>query len=105
MTVEQEINLLANKYGELALSEAAKNYISKVKNSEEKRQWDAICLHYGFKTEDYGETFSNGRETFTLKSIVPRNRKYPVIAVRADGRSFKFTSSSVLMYMGRRKNI
>lgn len=99
MTVEQEINLLANKYGELALTEAVKDYLSKVKSNEEKKQWDALCLSYGLKPEDFNRQFTYGKNIFFLRAIKPNNRKYPIIAERADGKAFKFTTDIIRSYL------
>ena len=102
MTVEQEINLLANKYGELAVMEAVKNFTQKKVDQELQDRWNMICLSYGLMTQDFNAQFSNGKDTFYLREIKPNNRKYPIIANRSDGRSYKFTVDAVKMYLGRR---
>lgn len=99
MTVEQELNLLANKYGNVALEEAVKDYLSKSVNNMLKQKWDSICLHYGLQTQDFNRQFSNGREVFYLKEIKTSNRKYPIIAERADGKMFKFPVDVIKSYL------
>lgn len=99
MTAEQELNLLANKYGEIALTEAAKDYISKVKSNEEKQHWDTLCLSYGLKPEDFNRQFTDGKNVFFLRAIKPNNRKYPIIAERTDGRMYKFTVDILKSYL------
>ncbi len=45
---------------------------------------------FGLEPEDLGKVFvSNGIE-YTVSGLKPRNRKYPIIATRADGKTFKF---------------
>lgn len=89
-TLEQEINLLANKHGKLALREAMTNFLEKEKDTELSYDWAALAPRYGLDVHLFGATFNHGQHSFTLKEIKPSNRKYPIIADRDDGKSFKF---------------
>jgi hypothetical protein len=42
-----------------------------------------------------GTTFTSRGHTYTITGFKPRSSKYPVIASRADGRSFKFPIDTV----------
>ena len=42
-------------------------------------------------TSKIGDTFKIDGHTYTITDFVPRRRKYPVTAVRKDGRQYKFT--------------
>ncbi len=54
------------------------------------------CNKHGLIVSDLGRTFTNTRlERFTIVGLKPRNRKYPIIGQRGDGKQFKFTSHSV----------
>ena len=54
------------------------------------------CYKHNLKPSDLGRTFTNTRlERFTIVGLKPRNRKYPIIGQRSDGKQFKFTSHAV----------
>jgi len=63
--------------------------------------WDAWCHVYGFKPEDFGRAFKNAGNTFTVAGLDGNRPKYPVIAVRADGKRFKFSAESVVALLAR----
>ncbi len=54
------------------------------------------CNKHGLIVSDLGRTFTNTKlERFKIVGLKPRNRKYPIIGQRGDGKQFKFTSHSV----------
>lgn len=44
----------------------------------------------GLKPDDLGKSFKHNEHTFTVCGFNPKSVKYPVIAKREDGRSYKF---------------
>lgn len=49
------------------------------------------CGKYGLDPSDYMKRFRNsGGTAYQLVGIKPRNRKYPIIGLRDDGKRFKF---------------
>jgi hypothetical protein len=55
----------------------------------------------GLNADDFGKTFRVGRATYTITSINIAAPRYPVVARRADGKSFKFGVDTVLIGLGR----
>ncbi len=66
--------------------------------------WPLICGEYGLKPEDQGKTFTfvntNNKHlfghVFTVKSINLKKKKFPVVCIREDGKSYNFTSQLVV---------
>ena len=44
-----------------------------------------------YELPELGTTFTNRGTTYTITGLKPRSTKYPVLAMRADGKTFKFT--------------
>jgi hypothetical protein len=44
--------------------------------------------------------FSSPSGTFTVDGFKTINRKYPILATRTDGKSYKFHPSQILKYFG-----
>lgn len=98
MTIEQELQALSNKYGEKAFINAINDYLSKSQENEEEKEWEHLAPMYGLPSHLYNTSFHHGRHYFFLKSIKPNNRKYPIIATRDDGKSFKFPPDIIKSY-------
>jgi hypothetical protein len=49
----------------------------------------------GLPEDGLGRTFEARGETYTISGYLPRARKMPVLATRADGRTFKFAPAAV----------
>lgn len=62
-----------------------------------KRNWDKYCRLYGFEPEDFGKTFVQGLNKYTICDIKPKSRKYPIIAKREDGSRYKFSTNNIKM--------
>jgi len=47
-----------------------------------------------YELPELGTTFVNRGTVYTITGLKPRSTKYPVLAKRADGKSFKFTRAT-----------
>ena len=95
MTVEQELQMLINKYGKIEVISSMKDFLEKDISNEQQREWNALAPRYGLPQNLFNASFRHNGHTFFLREIKPNNRKYPVIAERDDGRSYKFPSDMV----------
>lgn len=95
MTVEQELQILMNKYGKTEVISSMKDFLEKDISNEKQREWQMLAPRYGLSPNLYNATFSHNGHTFFLKEIKPSNRKYPIIAERDDGRGYKFPVSMI----------
>jgi hypothetical protein len=64
-----------------------------------------LCRRVGFTQNVIGKEFNFDGQTFLIKTIKTRNRKYPVIAENKKGKSYKFTVNSVKEKLGGDKLI
>lgn len=70
--------------------------------SPDKAMFEVLAPHFGLEPSDYGRTFRSKDELFRIVAINPNRPKYPISAERVtDGRSFKFPSDNVAMYLQR----
>jgi len=69
-------------------------------NSKERQDFLRCAEQYGLHGSDLGRTFTgaSGRR-FTLTGMKPARRKYPFVAERDDGRTFKFAPHAVRAYL------
>ena len=54
-----------------------------------------FAADFGLIPDDLGKTFTSARTTYTICGLKPKNRKYPIIARKSSGRTFKFSASMV----------
>ncbi len=54
---------------------------------------------YGLEPDDLGKTFEQNGETFTIKGLKTRNRKFPIIAENNKGQSYKFGEQMVKLML------
>jgi hypothetical protein len=90
MTAEQELQMLVNKYGKVEAMLAMKDFISNENDNIQQNDWAALAPRYGLSPNLFNASFSSNGQMFFLKEIKPSNRKYPIIAERDDGKSYKF---------------
>jgi hypothetical protein len=66
----------------------------------EANDFKRLAGRFGFKLSDLGREFTswNGT-TYSIKGLNPRNRKYPIITERSDGKQFKMTAQSVRAHL------
>lgn len=64
-------------------------------NSREAVAFQRNASFFGLEPTDLGRTFRSGGETYTITGLRPNAPRFPVLAERADGRSFKFPSENV----------
>jgi len=99
MTVEQELQILMNKYGKMEVVSCFKSVLEEEVLNEKKDAWRRLAPRYGLSPNIYNTSFNYKGSVFYLKEIKPKNRKYPIIAERDDGVSFKFTPSLILEFL------
>lgn len=54
---------------------------------------------FGLQPGDLGKTFYHGAELFKIVGLNTRSHKFPIQAIRSDGKQFKFPASSVVRYL------
>jgi hypothetical protein len=59
-----------------------------------------MALLYGLNPEDLGKTFTTAQQTYTIVGLNPKSRKFPVIAKRSDGKTFKFPIDVIRLKLG-----
>lgn len=78
--------------------------------SIDKLVWDSNCSRYGLNPSDHGVVFVSPQsgETFKLKTIKPKNRKYPIIGDKLGwnnkptGKTCKFTMDLIRSVLTKR---
>ena len=61
----------------------------------EARDFERYRLRYGMEITDLGRTFTCGDKKLILIGSKPKNRKYPLIGMQADGSRFKVAVETV----------
>lgn len=59
-------------------------------NTKEATDFKVCARRYGMAASDLGRTFHYDGHLFTLSGCKPRAKKYPILAKRLDGKTFKF---------------
>lgn len=72
---------------------------TKAKDIKAAADWDAYAHTFGLKPEWKGKSFASGGHTYTIVGLEPRRHTRPVVAKRADGKSFIFPVDSVCLRM------
>ena len=62
--------------------------------SIEQADFEKNCAVFGFKPEDYGKTFVEGKDTYTFVGFLPKGRKYQAL-VRKGAVQYKVTLDAV----------
>jgi hypothetical protein len=62
---------------------------------EDAANFKVFAEEFGLKEEYFGKTFTSQDVEYTISGLKLRNRKYPVLAIRADGKRFKFPARLV----------
>lgn len=64
--------------------------------NEEAEQFKRFAVFYGLDPEDLGRSFRGySGHLLTIVGANPRNRRYPILATREDGRRMKISAESV----------
>lgn len=64
--------------------------------SREKEDFKRCAVMFGLKPSDLGKKFTNfDGKTFEIVGMMPRSRKFPVLAQTANGKKFKFPAAHV----------
>lgn len=59
-----------------------------------------LSKKYGFAQNIIGMEFTSPSGTFIIDGFKTGNRKYPILATRTDGKTYKFHPSQILKYIG-----
>ena len=64
--------------------------------SKEARDFTRYAFMYGLKPEHLNQVFTDfDGETYTVRGLMSKSRKYPVLVERQDGTQFKFPATRV----------
>ena len=55
-----------------------------------RREWNVYAVVYGFANADFGRKFITNTGTYTISGIHINRPKYPITAMRSDGKLYKF---------------
>ena len=69
--------------------------------SKEAQDFQKYATQYDLKADDLGKTFRSNGHGFTISGMKPRSRKFPILATRDDGKTFKFTAEAVAQNLKR----
>lgn len=75
------------------------------KSEAVKGVYEEICRDLGFTQDIIGMEFTKGGQKYKISEIKTRNRKYPVIAEREDGASYKYSVTYIKSLIGGDKII
>ena len=56
-----------------------------------KVDWDRNCHMYGLKPNDRLKVIRYKGTSYTIRTIKPKSRKYPIVCSKSDGKGVKFT--------------
>jgi len=106
--IESEENVKI-EFGKINYNSAFYNTSMKVTTLVEtisvKETYERICKLLGFTQNVIGMEFEGRNGKYKITEIKTKNRKYPVIAVGSDGKSYKFPVSMVKSFLGGDKKI
>ena len=64
-----------------------------------KREWDKYCTFFGMKKEDFGRSFTTGKDAYVISGLKPKGRKYPILATATsterEGTTYKFSANRI----------
>ena len=63
--------------------------------SFEQAEFEKYCLLYGLSKEDYNKQFVLEGKVFTIFGFKPKASKYPILARCENGKTYKFSASSI----------
>lgn len=79
------------------LATIGKNGEVKDKSAEDFKR---AAFAYGMKPEDLGKSFMSGGVRYTITGLKRGSRRYPILAQRSDGKSYKFPADVVRLHLG-----
>ncbi len=65
--------------------------------TKESQDFTRLAKVYGLSPEDLGRTFKTGGKSFTIVGLNSKRPKYPINAKSADGKTYKFSSTGVIL--------
>ena len=69
--------------------------------SQEAKDFQNYATGYDLKPGDLGKVFQSNGHSYTISGMKPRSRKFPIIATRDDGKSYKFTAEAIVQNLKR----
>lgn len=73
------------------------------KADQAEKDFGILSLLYGLAPDDLGKTFAASGHIWKIKGIKAKSKKYPILCSREDGKMFKFSASTVLIGLGKKK--
>lgn len=64
-------------------------------HTREREDFMRLCGRYTLEPEDFGRKFRTGGREFTICGLLPKCRRYPILATRDDGAQVKFNAIDV----------
>lgn len=83
-----------------SVSFTTKLTVNEPNNPETERINLMLSKRYGFVQNVIGMEFVSPSGTFVINGFKTSNRKYPILATRSDGKSYKFHPSQILKHIG-----
>lgn len=68
-------------------------------NTKEADDFRRYAMRWGLEKTDLGASFRREGIEYTITGAKPRSKKYPILATRPDGRTFKFGASTISRYL------
>jgi hypothetical protein len=62
---------------------------------QSERDFSAMAQLYGLKSTDLGKTFMHKGHTFAVCGLKSSSRRFPILAKRTDGKTYKFPADFV----------
>lgn len=68
--------------------------------TKEAEDFKSYARRYGMTEDQLGAKFTSRGEEYTITGCAPRSRKYPILAERNDGKTYKFNHLDVCKFLG-----
>lgn len=76
-----------------------------VENEKVSLVYEGLCKRLGFTQNIIGMKFYGKNGIYEITNIIPKNRKYPVLAKSPDGKEYKYTVPHIKTLIGGDKII
>lgn len=87
-----------------AAMEQAKQELHRQAEREQEMDWNRYAEKFGLKSSDRLRKFQTQRDNYTLLTIKPQNKKYPIVARNnANGNTYKFSLAYIQNLLSSQK--
>jgi hypothetical protein len=76
---------------------------NEAKSAAKQADFERYATLYGLEPNDFGKPFLSNGVLYSITGISHNRPKFPIDAIRHDGRKFKFPASTVKAALGRNK--